>query len=371
MNRRDEASKDEISTHPIGKLLAIPVRGRSDRKIAIATWCVLAGVTFTCLTMRISLQDREPAPKPKEKPHGTEVNDAFKAAPEAGYYPTYLDGGGGIAGVPLTEEQRKAVIREAQRRGLSAADAYALAYGDGAVIHVHPDGTAHVHTEKVVVPDGPVYAKAGRAESGSVAASSGGAAQGVKPEGAASGPENAEDEPAGTEKAKSGKVKDEKAAKKEKKAGKGTQSPSGSASPVGEGYYPTTGKSLYEEDEGAGLKTVLPPALEKVVDAADVFTEWLRAASPGEAVVSGPVQSASRMSLKIEAPMMADLTVTTTIEAPLSAEAAVQPVVSTVVTDTETGEVLAEQRPERCPNADAVSSLAIEQVVDAVTEARE
>ncbi|MBT2544549.1 hypothetical protein J7E99_28575 [Streptomyces sp. ISL-44] len=370
MSRRDEASKDEISTHPIGKLLAIPVKGRSDRKLAIATWCALAGATFTCLTMSIGLQDREPASKPKEKPHGTEVNDAFKAAPEAGYYPTYLDGGGGIAGVPLTEEQRKAVIREAQRRGLSVEDAYALAYGDGAVIHVHRDGTVHVHTEKVVVPDGPVYAKAGRAESGSVAASSGGAAQGMKPEGAAPGPEDAKDEPAGTGKLKSGKVKDEKAAK-EKKAGKGAQDPSGGASPAGEGYYPTTGKSLYEEDEGAGLKTVLPPALEKVVDGADVFTEWLRAASPGEAVVIGPVQSASRMSLKIEAPMMADLTVTTTIEAPLSAEAAVQPVVSTVVTDTETGEVLAEQRPERCPNADAVSSLAIEQVVDAVTEARE
>jgi hypothetical protein len=96
-----------------------------------------------------------------------------------------------------------------------------------------------------------------------------------------------------------------------------------------------------------------------------------RSASPGDAVVIGPMQTGNRMMIQIEAPMTADLAVTTTIEAPLTEQPTVQPVVTTVVTDVETGEVLAEHPPERCPSADDVSRVAIGQVVDAVLEARE
>lgn len=62
---------------------------------------------------------------------------------------------------------------------------------------------------------------------------------------------------------------------------------------------------------------------------------------------------------------------TTTIEVPLSESTSVEPVVTTVVTDTGTGEVVAEQQTERCRTADDVSRMAIGQVADAVVEARE
>jgi hypothetical protein len=160
MSRREIASEDEISTHPHGKLLAIPAKGQRGRKLAFASCGILVSGAFATLTVT-SLQDSPPPPAEREsKGHGAKEGDAFQDTPKPGYYPTYLDGGGGIAGVPLTAEQRRALIREAWRRGLSIEDAYALAYGDNAKIHVHPDGTVHVFTDGVVVPNRPVYAKA-------------------------------------------------------------------------------------------------------------------------------------------------------------------------------------------------------------------
>ncbi|MEU0739296.1 hypothetical protein [Streptomyces sp. NPDC006134] len=49
--------------------------------------------------------------------------------PQDGYVVSFFDGHGGVAGVPMTEEQRHALIKEATRRGMSEEQAYALAYG--------------------------------------------------------------------------------------------------------------------------------------------------------------------------------------------------------------------------------------------------
>lgn len=346
MNRRNEASQDEISTHPLGKLLALPAKGQRDRKLAIGAWGLLVGGTFTCLTLSTMGQD-EPAPRRSaDRPHGAKVDDAFRSAPAPGYFPTYLDGGGGIAGVPLTEEQRTALIREAKRRGLSTEDAYALAYGDKAQIHAHPDGTVHVHTEEVVVPNGPVYAKAPPSVAGNSEAST----------------TTAAGAPKGT-------------ADSEGRADRAATPPAEKGKP----YYPGSGKNLHAEEKakrekkekrlGEKLKKVVPEPLEDLVQGADSFSDWLGAASPGEAVVIGPVQSGDLLKIQVEAPVSARLSLTTTFSAPMAATADVRPLVETVVTDTKTGEVVAEHDPQHCPTVDAASGVAIGQAVDVVLDA--
>ncbi|MCY0947158.1 hypothetical protein [Streptomyces antarcticus] len=348
MNRRNEASQDEISTHPIGRLLALPAKGQRDRKLAIGTWGLLVGGTFTCLTLSTMARDEQPSPKKAEEPHGAKIDDAFRSAPAPGYFPTYLDGGGGIAGVPLTKDQREALIREARRRGLSTEDAYALAYGDKAQVHVHPDGTVHVHTGGVVVPNSPVYARmlpsvADNGEAPIVAAEE---------------------------------------APKDSADSKGQTEGAPTAPPAkGKPYYPATGKNLHAEEKtkkakkekglGEKLKKAVPAPLEGLVSGADRFSDWLGAVSPGEAVVTGPVQSGNLLKIPVEAPVSADLSLRTTFSAPMAAAANVQPLVETVVTDTETGEVVAEHGPQACPNIDAVSGVAIGQAVDVVLEAHE
>jgi hypothetical protein len=121
----------------------------------MASYGLLVAGVFGSLTW-VTLQD-DPSPARATPPHGVQEDDAYAEAPKSGYVPTYFDGGGGIAGVPLTEEQRKALIAEARRRGMPIEEAYALAYGDGVRIDVHKDGTVHVDTSGVKVPTHPVY----------------------------------------------------------------------------------------------------------------------------------------------------------------------------------------------------------------------
>lgn len=163
----------------------------------------------------------------------------------------------------------------------------------------------------------------------------------------------------------------------EGQAGQAPTAPAGKGKP----YYPATGKNLHAEEKakkekkekrlGEKLKKVVPEPLEDLVKGADSFSDWLGAASPGEAVVIGPVQSGNLLKIQVEAPISADLSLTTTFSAPMAATADVQPLVETVITDTETGAVVAEHGSQRCPSADAASGVAIGQAVDVVLEAHE
>jgi hypothetical protein len=91
-----------------------------------------------------------------------EAGDVYRSKPEEGYVPTYFDGRGGIAGVPLTDEQRQAVMKEAIRRGLSKEDARALAYGEDDEFTkpaqpVRPDVEKHGDGDTQVLASGPLY----------------------------------------------------------------------------------------------------------------------------------------------------------------------------------------------------------------------
>ncbi|NUK43177.1 hypothetical protein HRW13_20410 [Streptomyces lunaelactis] len=356
-------SDEKISTHPIGKILALPAKGEPSRKTAITSYALLVGGVFSTLTWA-TLND-DPAPTRTAKPQGVREDDAYTHTPEPGYQPTYLDGGGGIAGVPLTDEQRKALIAEARRRGLSVSEAYALAYGDGVRLRIGKNGKVQVDTSEVTVPDRPVYIRAVQPATDPRVEQVGLTEE--KAEGTTSA--------AGRSQAKE---KDEKPAKAQEKPaqgkgeGKGKQG-KGKGKEADDGYYDSSGDNYYEEEEkekDSGLKSVLPPALDSLVDSASEVTGFLSQASPGEVTVVGPVQRGNHVMMMMSAPLAEDLTVKTTIATPIEAEAPVQPVVTTVAVNTDTGEVVAKEK-DTCDDVSEVPTVAIKQVVDVVLEARE
>jgi hypothetical protein len=376
--RRDDASPQEaISTHPIGRLLAIPARGARGRKMALAGYGMLVATvfgTFATTTLRdapVRARDSRP-----DTAHGTKKGDVFTDSKGPGYAPTYLDGGGGIAGVPLTEEQRKALIREAMRRGMATADAYALAYGDNATIRVNKDGTVSVHTGEVVVPNGPVYVK--NPTNSRKPARSNAKAMGEDkkaPTGGQAAPQRGEEQSGAQEPAK-GQTKrqgattgtDESASSStaEEPSKKTDKAPSAGTTSV-DPYYPSTGENLYE-DEGS-LKEALPPTLEKVVDGVNDFTNWLSASSAKTPQTFSLVgNGGNRLMMHVEAPLADDLTLTTTVTAAMDSESSVEPEVTSVVTDTETGAVLADET-DTCPSEHVVDAVAIGQAVDVMLEA--
>jgi hypothetical protein len=363
MGRHALSSTDEkISTHPIGRLLALPAKGEPSRKTAITSYALLVGGVFSTLTWATLNED--PAPVRAAKPQGVREDDAYTHTPDPGYQPTYLDGGGGIAGVPLTDEQRKALIAEARRRGLPVTEAYALAYGDGVRLRIGKNGTVQVDTSEVTVPDRPVYIRAVQPASAPKVAQVRLPAEG-KAEETTSAAGKGEAKPMARQEV-------EEPAKAQEKPAK--DKPKGKTEPASEdGYYETSGTNYYEEEKKekeTGLRSVLPPALDSLVDSADEVTKFLGQASTGEVTVVGPVQQGNRFMMTMSAPLAEDLSVKTVISTPLAAEAPVQPVVTTVAVNTDTGEVVAREK-DTCDHIDEVPTVAIEQVVDVVLEARE
>ncbi|MEV0437827.1 hypothetical protein AB0I46_02665 [Streptomyces spectabilis] len=116
----------------------MPEKGEPQRTTAITAWGLIATTAVFATTFGLVDRSRYEAAEgradgaaatvPDIEPEGDGV---YRNDPASGYVPTYFDGHGGIAGVPLTEDQRDAVVREALRRGVSAEDARALAYGEG------------------------------------------------------------------------------------------------------------------------------------------------------------------------------------------------------------------------------------------------
>ncbi|MGA5019213.1 hypothetical protein ACPCAA_17575 [Streptomyces griseoincarnatus] len=351
MGRHAPSSRATTKTHPIGRLLAVPAPGQKGRRSAMAGYGLLVATVFTGLAT--STLQESPEKAEKTLPPTAQEKDVFTAREAPGYAPTYLDGGGGIAGVPLTEEQRQALIREAKRRGLTTEHAYALAYGDNAVVHVDKKGKVHVDTSKVVVPNGPVYAQVAPTdvEAASTAVATIQAAAQRAPE---------------------AKVTQEPEAPSAE-APEDVQDPLPSAPDAGrmgvssvESYYPTSGESVYEDE--STLKEILPAPLEKVVDGVTSYSTWLEGPSTGTPETVGIVK-ANRLTMMVAAPLAGDLTLTTTVEAPIEGEGKVEPLVTAVITDNETGEVVAEES-KTCPSVHAVSAVAIGETVDAVIEAR-
>ncbi|MFI7315516.1 hypothetical protein [Streptomyces venezuelae] len=139
------------------ELLAIPERGHEHRASAALGYGLLATAVVFAGTMAVVEDGHGQAarrtPIAAVPDHGPDESDApgsdvetgeqavplkrqaqpapvFSDDERDGYVPTYFDGHGGIAGVPLTEEQRRAVVAEAVRRGMSTEAAHDLAYGE-------------------------------------------------------------------------------------------------------------------------------------------------------------------------------------------------------------------------------------------------
>ncbi|WP_405391177.1 hypothetical protein OG596_26985 [Streptomyces sp. NBC_01102] len=89
----------------IAHITAFPAKGTPDRRIAMLAYGLLATAVFTTLATATLPNDTPAAVKTQ----GVKKADAFAIEAVPGYMPTLLDGGGGIAGVPLTEGQRKAI----------------------------------------------------------------------------------------------------------------------------------------------------------------------------------------------------------------------------------------------------------------------
>ncbi|WP_371671191.1 hypothetical protein OG985_28370 [Streptomyces sp. NBC_00289] len=366
MSQHAKHVQDEISTHPIGKLLALPAKGSAGRKTAITAYVGLLATSASAGGYALVHGGVEAKSAATTGPGIARAdNAAFETEQAPGYRPTYFDGAGGVAGVPFTGEQREALIHEAQRRGLSVVDAYALAYGDQAKITVRPDGTVDVDTSGVTVPNGPVYAllapgmtmptpKAGPDDSLYLAA---GPAPKVPRVGIPqTGGEGKHHKPGRGSKAD--------------KPVKGRLTLPGIAAPksLGEGghYYDNSGKNPYQKPPG--LKDALPPVVGDVIDLLPGFRQWLGQVSGDTANVDTSItRDRDTVTIAVAATINSDITITTTIQAPADPNRQSDGiVVQTTVSDAGTGEVLGRSDSQEVHDTDSATGVAIGQVVEAV-----
>ncbi|MFF4244269.1 hypothetical protein ACFYY2_07315 [Streptomyces sp. NPDC001822] len=358
-NRRPVGDHEAVGDTSIERLLALPRKGTSGRKTAIGAYTSLLAACISASAYAVVHE--EPADQA-----GAAVTQAdsmaYTAEKHSGYMPTYLDGSGGIAGVPLTDEQRVALVREAQRRGLSVRDSYALAYGDQARIMIRPDGHVAVDTKGVVVPNGPVYAqvppaqkvpaKIGTGELESIFAAEGpvqGPAAPLKP--GAQAPDSKPHKGAG------------KAAPKDPK---GPKAPKESKEPD---YYENSGENPYED--GGSIKDALPPIVGDVVDLLPGFRTWLGQVAGDEAAVNTEiVRNGEMVTITVSATISSGITVTTVIEAPADPHQQSEGiVVTTVVSDAQTGQEITRSDSTEVHDTDSATGVAIGQAVDAVIDA--
>ncbi|WP_089224258.1 hypothetical protein [Actinacidiphila glaucinigra] len=287
-------------------------------------------------------------------------NAAYATEPGPGYMPTYLDGSGGIAGIPLTEDQREALIQEAQRRGIPQAEAYALAYGDGAKITVTPDGEVSVDTSGVVVPNGPMYTLLSPAAPPANLADSVEHIFNIQ-----AAPKTPQLPLAPKEPGKKGKHGPHKGHDNPK-----GKPPKGATPRGGTPYYESSGTNPYD-DRGSVVKNVLPPVLGDVIDVLPGFRQWLGDVSGDASNVETTItQAGDRIMITVAATISPDLTVTTVIEAPANPRQASDGlVVTTVVTNPDTGEEIARTDPQEIHDTEQATGVAIGQVVEAVIDA--
>ncbi|MGW3336249.1 hypothetical protein ACWDCL_02045 [Streptomyces sp. NPDC001009] len=144
-----EGGKAMRHRKPIARIMAIPAKGQPQRGMALVSWGMAGALALYGGAFYLTHDDEAPARKrggaPRSAPdaaaehhesstgrHDSHGATESTSGPDDGtYVPTFFDGHGGVAGVPLTPEQRKAVMREAQRRGISTDEAREMAYGDG------------------------------------------------------------------------------------------------------------------------------------------------------------------------------------------------------------------------------------------------
>ncbi|NEA50490.1 hypothetical protein [Streptomyces sp. SID10815] len=346
---------EQISTSPLGRLLALPAKGQPQRKQAIGAYlgmaaCLVTTAGFTALRVEHDGAANTRALANAATLHG----DAYSEKPQEGFESTYFDGAGGIAGVPLTEEQRKALIKEAERRGMDEDDAYALAYGDGSEAKRKKDGTVLVDTSHVALAGGPVYKRVTPEERSADTPSF---------KLARSAPDALSANPFTRPK----KVK-EIPAPPSRKPGKGQGAKSGIAPYYDEGRVDLDGNSDKHK-----FSDEVPGPVGDLIDILTPFSAWIGDLSQPGTTPTFDVQPRpdGGATVTASAQVSADLTVTAHVVAPPAGAQAADPVVTVKVTDTDSGAVLSKVKPETADGLEDVPRVAIGQVVDAVIAASE
>lgn len=269
-----------------------------------------------------------------------EEGDVYRSKPQEGYVPTYFDGKGGIAGVPLTGEQRQAVMKEAIRRGLSKEDARALAYGEGDEFTkpaqpVRPDAEKQRDGDTQVLASGPLYREVAPTEERE-SAGSGGRAQGKTP----------------SERGSQGKEPKEPSGD----VGKSEEKPKGELSKLGDVVH-----------------EVVPDPVGDLVDTLTPFRSYMVAISQLGTEPTFDVSEPDAegiVTVTVESQVTDSMTVTVEVTAPLESTSEAPPcAVSVTVTDPRTGEVTVATDAETVDAAGDVPRVAIGEVVEAVITA--
>ncbi|MGC4928115.1 hypothetical protein [Streptomyces sp. DT117] len=249
--------------------------------------------------------------------------------------PTFFDGRGGVAGVQLTAEQRRAVTREALRRGMTDEQARELAYGNadpeaGGQADMRPMGVG----EERVLARAPLYREVAPQEK--VTAGRGATDREPAP---MKGPE-----------AEPGERKTE--------AQKGDERPEG------------------QQKITDHLDEIMPDPLEEALGGLLPFRLWMAQICEPGAEPSWTVEhdiDQGTVTVTAESQMTDRSKVTAEVVVPVAAgggaESDATPVVTVTVTDPRTDEVLVVSSPQVAEGPHDVTRVAIGEVVEAVLDA--
>ncbi|GGN41693.1 hypothetical protein GCM10012285_21160 [Streptomyces kronopolitis] len=334
----------------VSRALDLPDKGEPQRKAAMLGYGMLASAvvftgTFAMQRPTAHESGRGPArTTPDAAPREVEPvhNDVVTETPGEGRVPTFFDGQGGIAGVELTEEQRKAVTKEALRRGMTKEQAHDLAYGEAE----------------------PTEATKPKSKPRSLSVTPPKESDGKEAHVLASGPMYREVAPTEDQEIKKGAKSRGSAAARESK---GNQAKGKHAAPSrnGEGKHKLTDK----------LDAVIPDPVEELVGDLLPFRLWMaHVAEPGTEPTWGVEHDPEEDTVTVtaESQMADSMTVTVEVTAPVEQTPdAPLSTVSVTVTNPQTDEVTVATDTETAVAAEEVPRVAIGEVVEAVISARQ
>ncbi|MFE7480060.1 hypothetical protein [Streptomyces sp. NPDC057552] len=305
-----------------------------------------SAAVFTGIATLLSPSDRDLAESARPAPDAVEAEensvDVVTDDPGRGRVPTFFDGQGGVAGVQLTEKQRKAVVGEALRRGMSKDQAYDLAYGDAASA---PDDRSDL---RPMSEGGRRTADAKQPQTGELMYRAVAPSERVA-------------------------AKHQSAERQEDPVGRPDAPRRDDGSEIRKAKDVDTRQKITES-----MDKLLPDPLEEALGGLLPFRMWMAQICEPGAEPSWTVEhdvDKGTVTVTAESQMTAQSKVTAEVTLPVpaggDAEPDAAPVVTVTVTDPVTDEVLVVSSPQVAETAQDVSRVAIGEVVEAVLDARE